>query len=117
MQFNEVTSYSSPHVEGYGDGFFRVAGEVVQGPMLLLPSGATAWGGTDDLELILAAADDIDVLFLGTGPEIAYAPAPLRAALEDAGIGVEVMATPTACRTFNVLLGEGRRIGLAVLPV
>jgi len=117
MRLNEVTSYASPHVEGYGPGFFRVAGEAIEGPLLLLPSGVTAWNGTDDIAPILAAVGDIDVLFLGTGPEIAYAPAPLREALEEAGIGIEVMASPTACRTFNVLLGEGRRIGLAALPV
>ena len=117
MRLNEVTDYAAPHVEGYGPGFFRVAGEVSEGPLLLLPAGIMPWSGVDDLTPLLAAAGDIDVLFLGTGAEIAYAPAPLRAALEEAGIGVEVMASPTACRTFNVLLGEGRRIGLAALPV
>jgi uncharacterized protein len=37
--------------------------------------------------------------------------------LEEADIGVEIMNSPTACRTYNVLLSEGRRIGLALLPV
>jgi uncharacterized protein len=37
--------------------------------------------------------------------------------LEDAGLGVEVMSSPTACRTYNVVLSEGRRVGLALLPV
>ena len=117
MRLNEVTNYAAPHVEGYGPGFFRVAGEVREGPMLLLPSGVTPWNGTDDIAPLVSAAKDIDVLFLGMGSEIAYAPALLREALEDAGIGVEVMASRTACRTFNVLFGEGRRIGLAALPV
>ena len=40
-----------------------------------------------------------------------------RAALEAAGAGVELMATPSACRTYNVLLAEGRRIAAALIPV
>jgi uncharacterized protein len=51
------------------------------------------------------------------GSEIAHLPHALRSALESAGIGAEVMSSPQACRTYNVLLGEGRRVGLAVLPV
>jgi uncharacterized protein len=57
------------------------------------------------------------VLFVGTGAEIAHVPPAFRAALEAAGPGVEAMASPAACRTYNVLLSEGRRVGLALLPV
>ena len=57
------------------------------------------------------------VLFVGTGAEIAHAPRAFRDRLEEAGIGVETMATPAACRTYNVLLSEGRRVAVALLPV
>ena len=57
------------------------------------------------------------MIFLGTGAEIAHVPATLRTALDEAGIGIESMASPAACRTYNVLLSEGRRVGLALLPV
>ena len=60
---------------------------------------------------------EIDVLFVGTGDEIAHAPPEFRRKVEELGIGVEVMASPAACRTYNVLLSEGRRIGAALLPV
>jgi uncharacterized protein len=59
----------------------------------------------------------IDVLLVGTGAEIAHLPADFRAALEAAGIGVETMNSPAAARTYNVLLGEGRRIAACLLPV
>jgi len=59
----------------------------------------------------------VDVLFVGTGAETAHLPATLRARLEAAGLGVEAMATPPACRAYNVLLSEGRRIAAALLPV
>lgn len=117
MKFTEVTYGDVVPVDGYGDGFFRILGEVHRGPMALMPSGVVEWAGFEDAEPLLAAAGDLDVLFVGTGAEIAPLPAPLRRALEAAEIGVELMATPTACRTYNVLLSEGRRIGLAVLPV
>jgi uncharacterized protein len=54
---------------------------------------------------------------VGTGAEIAQIPRELRAVLENAGLGVEIAASPAACRTYNVLLSEGRRVGLAALPV
>ncbi len=117
MRINEVQFDDSRPIDGYGPGFFRVDGSVVQGAVLVLPSGVMSWGGYDDVDPLTAAASEVDVLFLGTGAEIAHAPASVRAALEAAGLGVEVMATPAACRTYNVLLSEGRRVGVALLPV
>ncbi|KMW56227.1 hypothetical protein AIOL_001179 [Candidatus Rhodobacter oscarellae] len=114
---NEVTYTDATPIDGYGPGFFRVGGQVVQGSTLVLPSRAVSWGGYDDLEAVLACAGEIDVLLVGTGAEISHAPAAFRAAVEGAGIGLEVMASPPACRTYNVLLGEGRRIGAALLTV
>lgn len=115
MRLNEVIYTNALPVEGYGPGFFRIGGEARQGALAVLPSGVVAWGGYADTEALAAAG--IDVLLVGTGAEIAHVPPAFRAALEDAGIGVEVMASPQACRTYNVLLGEGRRVALAVLPV
>jgi len=117
MRLNEVDFSGLPPVEGYGPGFFRIAGKVHHGPLLILPSGLTPWVGLDDAAPLLAAAAQIDVLFLGMGAEIAHPPASLRAELDAAGLGFEIMATPPACRTYNVLLSEGRRIGAALLPV
>jgi uncharacterized protein len=117
MRINEVQFDDSRPVDGYGPGFFRIAGQVVQGAHLLLPSGLAPWGGYDDRAPLLAARPEIDVLFIGTGAEIAHVPADLRAALDAAGLGVEAMSTPSACRTYNVLLSEGRRVGAALIPV
>jgi len=51
------------------------------------------------------------------GQDIAHAPTGLRAQIEAAGMGLEVMNSPAACRTYNVLVSEGRRVALAALPV
>ncbi|MEO1292991.1 MAG: Mth938-like domain-containing protein [Pseudomonadota bacterium] len=116
MRLNEVVFGGVP-VDGYGPGFFRVGGVLHTGPLALLPVGAVEWPGLPEVKAFLDRASAIDVLLIGMGAEIAALdPAPLRA-LEEAGLGVEVMATAPACRTYNVLLGEGRRVALAALPV
>lgn len=117
MRFNEVTYSGVKPIDGYGPGLFRVDGAVIEGAALVLPSGVSAWGGYGAVDQLTAAAGDIDVLLIGTGADPAFVPAEFRRAIEAAGIGLEVMATPSACRTFNVLLGEGRRVGAALLPV
>ena len=117
MRLNEVVYSGAVPVEGYGPGFFRLGGKVYEGPILVMPGGVSSWGGIGDAAAILAEKDSIDVLFIGLGAEIAPLEARFRARLEEAGIGVEIMASPPACRTYNVLLSEGRRVGLALLPV
>jgi uncharacterized protein len=117
MRLTEVTYGSAKAIEGYGPGFFRVAGHVLRGACLITPWDAGPWGGLEDTAAPLSLVGRIDVLFVGTGSEMAHVPLVFRAALEDQGIGVEVMASPTACRTYNVLLGEGRRVAVALLPV
>ena len=121
---NEITFEARPPIDGYGEGGFRIGGLVHRGSVLLLPSRMEGWDvaaiGEVTPELcapILAAAGDIDVLLIGTGAEIAHAPREARAALEGAGIGVEAMATGSACRTFNVLLAEDRRVAAALIAV
>lgn len=104
-------------VDGYGPGFFRVGGEVLHGAVIVQAGGARPWGGTDDRASLLALAGKIDVLFLGMGKEIAHPPADLLQALEQAGIMVETMASPTAARIYNVTLSEGRRVACALLPL
>ena len=113
----EITFGTAEPFQGYGPGFFRVAGHVLRGAALVSPWGAGPWGGLTDTETPLTLAGRIDVLLLGMGAEIAHAPPAFVAALDAAGIGVDVMASATACRTYNLLLGEGRRIAAAVLPV
>ena len=117
MRLTEVTYGSAKAIEGYGPGFFRVAGHVLRGACLITPWDASLWGGFEDTATPLSLVGRIDVLFVGTGAAIAHVPPAFRSALEGQGIGVEVMASPTAARTYNVLLGEGRRVAVALLPI
>lgn len=117
MRLNEIEYSGEQPIEGYGPGFFRVGGQVFKGPMITGPKGTHSWQGFEDTAPLLAYAEEIDVLFVGTGAEVAHLPDELLEPLQEAGLGVEAMASPAACRTYNVLLSEGRRIALAVLPV
>ena len=58
-----------------------------------------------------------ELVIFGAGARLRFPPPQYTQGLLKRGIGVEVMDTAAACRTYNVLLGEGRRVGLAVLPV
>ncbi|MCE6959012.1 Mth938-like domain-containing protein [Cereibacter sphaeroides] len=117
MRLTEITYDTAQPVEGYGPGFFRIGGQVLDGACLISRWGAGGWGGLADTATLLALVDRIDVLLVGMGAEAAHVPPQFRATLEGAGIGVEVMASPAACRTYNVLISEGRRIAVALLPV
>lgn len=117
MRLTPVQYDTALPIAGYGPGFFRLGGHVLRGACLISPWDAGPWGGYDDTAGPLSLAGRIDVLFVGTGAEIAHAPGAFRALIEAAGIGVEVMNSPAACRTYNVILGEGRRIAVALLPV
>lgn len=117
MQLNEVNFEQVVPVDGYGPGFFRVGGQVLEGAVIVTEKQARSWQGLEDAAALMALADSTDVIFVGMGAEIAPLPKALRAALEEKGVGVEVMSSPSACRTYNVLLSEGRRVALAALPV
>jgi uncharacterized protein len=117
MRLTPVTYDNAQPIAGYGPGFFRVGTHVLRGACIVTPWDAGPWGGFDDTAGLLSLAGRIDVLFVGTGAEIAHLPAAFRQVIEAAGIGVEVMNSPAACRTYNVILGEGRRIAVALIPV
>jgi uncharacterized protein len=118
MRMTEIPLEGQRPVDGYGPGGFRVDGNWHPGSLILLPSGLRPFDGSlsaESLAAVFAAAGALDVLLIGMGPEIAPVPRALRTALEQAEIGVEVMSTPSACRTYNVLLTEQRRVAAALV--
>lgn len=117
MQLTEIHYENVIPVDGYGPGFFRLAGQVLEGAVIVGPHGASQWQGLSDVQALVNLAGAVDVILLGTGAEIAHIPAALKDAVERAGMGVEPMISPSACRSYNVLASEGRRVALAALPV
>lgn len=113
----EIDYDAQPPIDAYGVGYFRVNGEIQQGHLLMLPDTQASWGGYDDLQSIIDAKDTFDVIFIGTGAEIGPLPAAFTAALDAAEVNYDHMASPSASRTYNILLSEGRRIAAALLTI
>ena len=111
-------------IEAYGNGGFRFAGMSHRGSILCLANSIVAWDVASPEELspetlapVLAEKSLIPSLLVGTGVRQVLASPALRAAFRDAGIALETMDTGAACRTFNVLLGEGRPVAAALIAV
>lgn len=117
MQIREAGFGSALPIDGYGPGFFRIAGAVHRGGLLIRAEGATSWSGFDDLAALRALAGQVDLLLCGMGADIAHLPKGLQLELESFGVMAEAMATPAAARHYNVLLSEGRRVAAALLPM
>jgi uncharacterized protein len=108
----------------YGQGGFRFAGMSHRGSILCLPQGiwasaVKAAGEVDLAAVSLALADDaaIDHFLVGTGKEMVVLPPALRDAFRHRRIVLEAMTTGAAVRTYNILLGERRRIGALLIAV
>ncbi len=111
-------------IDTYGNGGFRFAGMSHRGSILLLPSGVRAWpinapGEIDRTALrpVQAEAAGIELLLVGTGLDIAAIDPALRGWLKDAGVGLDVMQTGAAARTYNILVGENRKVAAALIAV
>ena len=111
-------------IEAYGNGGFRFAEMSHQGSILCLPTGIHGWSATDaallmpeDFAPVFALEEGLSFLLLGCGPAPVLPSEALHEAFANAGIGLEPMDTGAACRTYNVLLAEGRPVGAALIAV
>jgi uncharacterized protein len=111
-------------IDAYGGGGFRFAGMSHRGSLLVLPSGIHAWdvAGVEQLTAasfarVFGERDRLEFLLLGTGPTQIFPSPSIRQAFEEAGLGLEIMSTGAAARTFNVLLAEGRKVASALIAV
>ena len=106
-------------IERYGAGGFRVSGQLYPGAVLVFPDRTVIWEGAAATVESLApvvAHGGVELLLLGLGRRMTPVAVSLRAALRASGIAVEAMDTGAACRTYNVLLAEDRRVAAALLP-
>ena len=112
-----------PVIRGFADGGF-VVDERVYRTLQLTPLSAAEWSpppvgelAVADLEPLLALDPSPEFLLLGTGPRLTHPPRALREALEARGIGLEVMDSRAAARTWGLLRGEERWIAAALMPL
>jgi uncharacterized protein len=123
-----VSGRPDPHypgraaIDGYGAGGFRFAGMSHKGSILATPSGIRAFAPNTAAEIDVASlapafADAIELLIIGTGRDIVPVSSELRGKLKEAGIVVDPMPTPSAMSTYNILLGEDRKVAAALIAV
>lgn len=126
MEMKEVVAKPDQLIlSGYGPGQFRLGLDVIhKGSLLLLPEGPSTWPvasvsdlSADHVAPIIAAKDQMDIILIGVGKSLMPLPRIVRETLEGADVPFEVMDTGAACRTFNVLLEEERRVFAALIAV
>lgn len=111
-------------IQSYGEGRFRINEALHAGPLIVGRDFQAAWTvagfaevTADSLDLLRDRTPPVELLLLGCGPSLQPPPVALRAALKAWNIALEPMDTGAACRTYNVLLMEERRVAAALLPV
>jgi uncharacterized protein len=111
-------------VDSYGKGGFRFAGMSHRGSLLCLPSGIWGWPVHDaagisetSLAQVFADAADMSFFLLGTGEQPVMIDPSLRQRFSELKLTLEIMRTAHAANTYNILLGEGRRVGAALIAV
>jgi uncharacterized protein len=104
---------------GYGPGFVSVNGVRKESSMIVTGDRLLDWEvehfeGLSEEAFARLARLPVEILLLGTGPSVRFPHPRLTQALRDAGIGLEVMDTNAACRTYNILLAEDRHVAAAL---
>lgn len=124
MDITPVVADGLQLINGYGDGGFTITGERHEGSVLVLPEQTQPWPVADLSALTLDSLSPItslqpvpSILLVGCGRGMQILPRDLRAALKAAGIAVESMDTGAACRTYNILLTEGRSVAAALIAI
>ena len=125
-----VASGDAPHlprsapIEAYGNGGFRFDEMSHRGSLLCLPDSMWAWPLTSPQQIdryslarVFEKANSIDTLLIGTGNDVWLPPNDLREALRRLHVGIDAMQTGAAIRTYNIMLGERRRVAAALIAV
>jgi uncharacterized protein len=123
MELTLVTPEGRQLIQAYREGGFTIAGVRHAGSVLVLPDRSLPWAVGDlsavtveSLAPIIEAAA-VEILILGCGARFALPTVELRQAVRAHGIVTEAMDTRAACRTFNVLLAEDRRVAAALIAL
>ncbi len=122
-RWEEDSRAPGPVVQSFSGAGFSVDGVVYQA-VLLTPERAEQWSpppvadlAIEHVEPLLAITPAPEFLILGTGPSIAFPPRPFVRAIEARGIGVEVMDSRAAARTWGIIRGEQRWIVAAIMSL
>lgn len=111
-------------IGAYGPGLFRVSGVVHEQSIVVFPDRTLEWHvsafdqiDAESFAAVTEAVPPVEVLLLGTGSRHEFVSPALRRTLRDSGIVLDTMDTGAACRTYNVLMAEDRRVAAALIAL
>ena len=122
MDLTPLAAAGRQVIERYGASGFRVSGVIYHGSALVFPDRTVPWDAASASEVTLDTLapvighGGVEILLLGLGRTACAVPAALRTALRNVKIALEPMDTGAACRTYNVLVAEDRRVAAALIP-
>lgn len=124
MELSQFPGAGETQIQAYGGGRFRIGERLYPHAILVMPNLIVQWNAAsvaeaapDSLDRLADADPPAELLLIGCGEKMTLVPRVLREALRARGIATEPMDTGAACRTYNVLLAEGRRVAAALLPI
>ena len=120
MKLHPAASEGRQLFSGYGPGYVAVNNVRYERNVLVSPDAVTDWpvgdfGALTPSDFAFIGEQRPEILILGTGSKQRFPRPELARALAAGGAGVEVMDTRAACRTYNILVAEGRRVVAAIL--
>ncbi len=111
-------------IQSYAGGRFKVSGVIYTGSVIVTPKLTLPWPVTALADLtgesfapLLGGDIKVDVCLLGCGARMERLPVELRKALKEKGLTAEPMDTGAACRTYNMLISEGRLVAAALIAL
>lgn len=120
MEFSEDSGNATYRIQAYRQGCIKVSGHEYHHPLLIMPEKLISpWevGSVDELtvqhfEILLSYRPQ--VVLIGTGPEVHFLKAEVTSPLIRKGIGVETMTSSAACKTYTLLMSEGRNVAALI---
>ncbi|MBM3571300.1 MAG: hypothetical protein FJX52_02920 [Alphaproteobacteria bacterium] len=124
MEVTPLVPSGRHYIESYGDGRFRVGGALHRGSILVFPDGCQTWPvaavadiTAESLASVSGRQPKIEILLIGCGRRMVMLAPAMRQSLRASGIVADAMGTGAACRTYNVLMSEGRMVAAALIAV
>ena len=121
MKLHRETASALNTFTGYGSGYVMVNDRRIETSVVVLPDRIISnWTATTFEALVpehLAVLADLgcEIILLGTGTRLRFPRPEVMRGLDQSGVGLEVMDVQAACRTYNILLAEGRNVAAALL--
>jgi uncharacterized protein len=124
MQLQDIQFSGKRLIQSYGDNGFRLTDGRFEGSILILPRGIEHFAAESPADFDIAqfggvfdARDELEIMLLGTGQRQQFPSLEIRKKFLENNIALEVMDSGAACRTYNILVSEDRRIAAAIIAI